>query len=117
MALKYAVRFSVMRQQFGSPRSRQESFLVDYQLHQYRLFILMAKCFSLNNSFQYLADNWAKNQKKMMQPGNFKTAELHAIISVIKPITSWTAHDGIAICRRACGGLGYSYYSRFSIYS
>lgn len=75
----------------------------------------MAKCFSLNNSFQYLADNWAKNQKKMMQPGNFKTAELHAIISVIKPITSWTAHDGIAICRRACGGLGYSYYSRFSI--
>lgn len=50
----------------------------------------------------------------MMVPGNSKTAELHALISVIKPITSWAAYNGIAECRRACGGLGFSYYSKFS---
>jgi len=61
-----------------------------------------------------LTENWAKNQKKMFVPGNKKTAEIHALISIIKPIVSWETFQGIAECRRACGGLGYSYYSKFS---
>jgi len=51
----------------------------------------------------------------MQVPGNKKTAELHAMISIMKPIISWASHKGIGECRRACGGLGYSYYSKFSI--
>ena len=42
-------------------------------------------------------------------------AELHAIISAIKAISSWYAYKGLHECRLACGGLGYSYYSRFAL--
>lgn len=39
---------------------------------------------------------------------------MHALISAIKAISSWTAFKTIHECRLACGGLGYSYYSKFS---
>jgi acyl-CoA oxidase len=41
-------------------------------------------------------------------------AELHALISVIKPLSSWTAYACVHEARKSCGGLGYSFYSRFS---
>jgi acyl-CoA oxidase len=48
-------------------------------------------------------------------PNNPKLAEVHAIISGLKAISTWSAYKGISECRQACGGLGYSYYSKFSI--
>ena len=33
--------------------------------------------------------------------------EIHAISSGSKPISSWTARDGIQECRECCGGHGY----------
>lgn len=35
------------------------------------------------------------------------------MLSVVKPLVTWRAFDGIHECRRACGGFGYSHYSRF----
>jgi acyl-CoA oxidase len=57
---------------------------------------------------------WTLFQKKIFSPGNQKLAELHALISVTKAMASWNSYNGILECRRSCGGLGYSYYSRFS---
>lgn len=34
-------------------------------------------------------------------------AEIHAISSGVKPLTSWTTRDAIQECREACGGHGY----------
>lgn len=31
----------------------------------------------------------------------------------MKAQASWTAYQGIHECRKSCGGLGYSWYSRF----
>jgi len=47
-------------------------------------------------------------------PGNQKLAELHALVSVMKPTITWAAFNGTSECRRSCGGLGYSYYSKFA---
>lgn len=33
---------------------------------------------------------------------------------MLKAQASWTAYQGIHECRKSCGGLGYSYYSRFA---
>ena len=63
---------------------------------------------------RFIKDQWAAYQKKIFKSESFKLAELHAIISSIKAISSWTAFRGVHECRLACGGLGYSYYSKFA---
>ena len=42
------------------------------------------------------------------------TAEIHAIISTLKPLFSWFARRGIQECRDLCGGFGYSHITRLS---
>ena len=58
---------------------------------------------------------WGKNTKRLFVPNNPKLNELHSLISVTKAVSTWTGVKGVQECRSACGGLGYSYYSRFSI--
>jgi acyl-CoA oxidase len=36
--LKIALRFAAMRRQFGKPGDKEEIALIEYPLHQYRLF-------------------------------------------------------------------------------
>lgn len=45
MAVKVAIRFAAMRQQFGKPNEPEIS-LIEYPLHQQRLFPIMAKTFT-----------------------------------------------------------------------
>ena len=37
---------------------------------------------------------WGKNQKKMFTPNNLKLAEVHALMSSLKAISSWEATQG-----------------------
>ena len=64
---------------------------------------------------QKIGQLWFKNQKHLFTPNNRKLAELHSLSSVLKALASWNAHNGINECRKACGGMGYSYYARFSM--
>lgn len=63
-SLKVALRFAVMRKQFGSP-GKPESALIDYALHQYRLFPYLGTMFSLRNVLHFITEQWSKNQKKI----------------------------------------------------
>ena len=38
-------------------------------------------------------------------------AETHACLSLGKPYFSELVYDGMEVCRRACGGHGFSHYS------
>lgn len=38
--------------------------------------------------------------------------DVHATSAGLKAFTTWAAHYGIDTCRQACGGHGYSVYSR-----
>lgn len=42
-------------------------------------------------------------------------AELHAVSSALKGVCSWGCLKGMQDCREACGGLGYSFYSKLGI--
>lgn len=53
-ALKIAIRFAAMRKQFGSPKEKHESALLEYQLHQYRLFPYLAGCWSIRNMVVFI---------------------------------------------------------------
>jgi acyl-CoA oxidase len=67
------------------------------------------------NSCSKVYELWGKNTKRLFVPNNPKLAEVHAIISVLKAMATWNSYKGVQECRQACGGLGYSFYSRFSI--
>ena len=114
-SLKIALRFAIMRKQFGSPKEKIEQSLIDYQLHQYRLFPFLAQTWSFRNIEMYIKNQWHAQQKNIFKADSSKLAELHALISVIKATTSWTCFKCIHECRKACGGLGYSAYSKFGL--
>jgi len=46
-----------------------------------------------------------------LNPGSDHLADLHAISCSLKAFASTTAAEGLEVCRRACGGHGYSAFS------
>lgn len=110
VCLRITVRFSAMRQQFGKP-GEPELSLIEYPMHQYRLFPLIAKTAMWRIASSKILQMWGKNQKHLFTPNNRKLAELHSLISCLKSTLSWDSVSAIAECRRACGGLGYSQYA------
>jgi acyl-CoA oxidase len=55
---------------------------------------------------------WAKHYKDIFDPKNQAVQEMHALISIIKPLSSWNMLKSTLEARAACGGLGYSSYAR-----
>lgn len=51
----------------------------------------------------------------MYDPKSVKQSELHAITSAMKAVSTTSTVRGLQECREACGGLGYSYYSKIGI--
>ncbi|CDW85834.1 peroxisomal acyl-coenzyme a oxidase 3 [Stylonychia lemnae] len=115
LSLKIAIRFAAIRQQFGKPNDPSETSIIEYPLHQHRLFSFVAQSYGFYLVHQRILTLWGKNQKNMFVPGNLKLAELHSLISCFKALSTWTAYNCANECRQSCGGLGYSYYSRLSI--
>lgn len=98
-ACQIAIRYSTMRTQFGKPGSKEEVSLIDYPLHQYRLFPLVANVFATFAGIRLVISLWGKNQKRLFLPNNPKLAEVHALISSIKAISTWSSYKGINECR------------------
>lgn len=110
-ALTIALRFACTRKQFGPP-GQPETTIIEYPLTQYRLIPYLAWHFACGFANYTASDIWYNNQDNLFDEKNPLLAEMHAITSVIKAFTSWTAQKGIQECREACGGLGYSAYNR-----
>ncbi len=94
MAIKIALRFAAMRQQFGKPKEPEQS-LIEYPLHQHRLFPILARVNSLGIVAMKIFRMWGKNQKHLFTPNNPKLAEFHALISVLKVIAATSTTNGI----------------------
>ena len=111
-ALTIALRYGAVRRQFGP--DNEETLLLDYPLHQYRLITRFSEHFVDYLGANRLIKMWGQNLPKLLEPGNIQTEVCHALSSNIKAFVSWSSQDTIDDCRRACGGHGYSYYSLFS---
>eukprot|EP00347_Sterkiella_histriomuscorum_P000459 403375781 len=115
-ALKIAIRYSILRKQFGNPGTpNKECSLIDYKTHQVRLFPLVASSIAFIHVGQLAISMWDACQKNILQLKNPFLAEIHAISSVLKAMSSWSAYKGVMECRQACGGNGISHYSKFGI--
>ncbi|KAI5197545.1 acyl-CoA oxidase [Aureobasidium subglaciale] len=128
-----ATRYAAVRRQFQDRDSQDpksdENQVLNYTTVQIRLLTLLATCYALHFTGRGMMQLYEANQKKMAQnpdkaktskrgagpeevtPGSDLLADLHATSCGLKSLASSTAVDGLEVCRRACGGHGYSNFS------
>uniref|UniRef100_A0A0K8TTB3 Acyl-coenzyme A oxidase n=1 Tax=Tabanus bromius TaxID=304241 RepID=A0A0K8TTB3_TABBR len=108
-----AVRYAAIRKQFGQEKNSPEIPIINYQLHQWRIFPYLAAACVLKVSVLELTKTYLKIVEKSQADSNgFElltqiVSEVHALISSSKPLITWTARDAIQEAREACGGHGY----------
>nr|POE85480.1 putative peroxisomal acyl-coenzyme a oxidase 1.2 [Quercus suber] len=128
-----ATRYCAVRRQFqdrdAPGGTKGENQVINYTTVQIRLLPLLATTFALHFTGRGMMALYAASQKKMSQDvgkagakergagpeeinsGSDLLADLHATSCGLKSLASSTAVDGLELCRRACGGHGYSSFS------
>ncbi|KAL0721477.1 hypothetical protein Bca4012_036076 [Brassica carinata] len=104
-----AIRYSLLRQQFGPPKQPEVSIL-DYQSQQHKLMPMLASTYAYHFATVYLVEKYSEMKKTHDEQ---LVADVHALSAGLKSyITSYTAKS-LSVCREACGGHGYAAVNRF----
>lgn len=126
-----ATRYCAIRRQFqdrDAPESeKDENPVLNYTMVQIRLLPLLAATFALHFTGKAMMNLYQENQKRMTEGGKSAAgsskrgagpeevqsssdilADLHASSCALKSLSSTIAGEGLEICRRTCGGHGYS---------
>ncbi|KAA8646874.1 fatty-acyl coenzyme A oxidase [Aspergillus tanneri] len=126
-----ATRYCAVRKQFqdrDATGNTGENQVLNYKMVQIRLLPLLASMYALHFTGRGMMRLYQENQNRMKaaaQPGQDSRgagpeelragadllADLHATSCGLKALASTTAGEGLEVCRRACGGHGYSSYS------
>jgi acyl-CoA oxidase len=113
VAIDIAIRYALQRRQFGNPGTDREELLLDYGLHQRRLFPLLARTYALHFAQEVLtADLHAVFSATEEVPERRRRA-LESRAAGTKALGTWHASWTIQECREACGGAGYMSSNRF----
>lgn len=123
-----ATRYAAVRRQFqdrDAPAGEAETPVLNYTMVQIRLLPLLAATFALHFTGKSMMDQYQENRKMMqagekpnestrgagpeeVRSGSDLLADLHASSCALKSLSSTIAAEGLEVCRRACGGHGYS---------
>ncbi|KAL4775901.1 hypothetical protein BDW60DRAFT_177065 [Aspergillus nidulans var. acristatus] len=126
-----AVRYCAVRRQFqdrDAKANAEENQVLNYKMVQIRLLPLLAAMYALHFTGRGMMRLYEENQERMkaaaqadqekrgagpeqLRAGSDLLADLHATSCGLKALASTTAGEGLEVCRRACGGHGYSNYS------
>ena len=127
-----ATRYAAIRRQFqdrDAPEwQKGENQVLNYTMVQIRLLPLLAATFALHFTGKGMMSLYEANNRKMSQqksnPNDMRgagpeetqsssdlLADLHATSCGLKSLASTIAAEGLEVCRRACGGHGYSSFS------
>jgi acyl-CoA oxidase len=128
-----ATRYCAVRRQFQDRDAPEwetgENQVLNYTMVQIRLLPLLAATFALHFTGKGMIRLYQENQKRMagdagktadtnrgagpeeLNPGADMLADLHATSCGLKALASTIAAEGLEVCRRACGGHGYSSFS------
>ena len=112
VALAVAIKYGLVRRQFGSPGSGREEVLLDYGMHQRRLLPLLARTYALHFAQERVA---ADLHAVFSQPdgSEHERRALESRAAGTKALGTWHASRTIQECREACGGAGYLSVNRF----
>lgn len=131
-----ATRYAAVRRQFqdrDAEPNAGENQVLNYKMVQVRLLPLLASMYALHFTGRGMMQLYQENQDRMkaaaspgqssrgpgpeeLRAGADLLADLHATSCGLKALASTTAGEGLEICRRACGGHGYSSYSGIGSY-
>jgi acyl-CoA oxidase len=109
VALSIAIRYGLERRQFGSP----EGLLLDYGLHQRRLFVPLARTYALHFAQEVLAGQLHAVFSATDEVDEHTRRALESRAAGTKALGTWHASATIQECREACGGAGYLTANRF----
>ena len=115
VALAIAVEYAHHRRQFGAPGSGREEALLDYGMHQRRLFPLLARSYALHFAQERVATDLHEVFTDLEDEGAAELARraLESRAAGTKAMGTWHASRTIQECREACGGAGYLSVNRF----
>ncbi|KAK3883082.1 hypothetical protein Pcinc_012576 [Petrolisthes cinctipes] len=111
-AITIAIRYAAVRKQFGPSDEAEELSIIEYPLHQWRLFPYLAATYALDSFSRTFSQHFTNFQGQVMGDGDKNLLalfgqEVHGLSSAGKPLAGWCAQDCIQECREACGGHGY----------
>lgn len=121
-ALTIAIRYAVVRRQFGGGKDGAESKIMDFGTHKMRLLPQLATTIAMHFAAVEVTKIYGKLMEELTMLKSAKPSpkllslidqlkETHATSAGLKAFCSWKALDIIEGCRQACGGQGYSSYS------
>jgi acyl-CoA oxidase len=113
VALAIAVKYAVRRRQFEATSDTEEELLLDYGLHQRRLFPLLARTYALHFAQEVVAAQ-LHDVFSGITDDEHARRELEARAAGTKALGTWHATRTIQECREACGGAGYLAVNRFA---
>jgi len=114
VAITIAVKYGLVRRQFGAPGSGEEELLLDYGMHQRRLFPLLARTYALHFAQERVAADLHEGfSTTEVQASEHDRRALESRAAGTKALGTWHASHTIQVCREACGGAGYLSVNRF----
>ena len=106
VALDIATRYALQRRQFSAPDDSTEVLIMDYLVHQRRLFPLIAKSYALQFAQNELVSK-CHDVQSADAPDADEQREVEARAAGLKAANTWHASRAIQESREACGGAGY----------
>ena len=113
VALAIATKYAVRRRQFEATSDEQEELLLDYGMHQRRLFPLIARTYALHFAQEVVAAQ-LHDVFSGIRDDEHTRRELESRAAGTKALGTWHATRTIQECREACGGAGYLAVNRFA---
>ena len=113
VALTIAINYAVRRRQFEAAKDGPEQLLLDYGMHQRRLFPLLAHTYALHFAQEVVVAQ-LHDVFSGLTPDEKSRRLLESRAAGTKALSTWHATDTIQECREACGGAGYLSANRFA---
>ncbi|XP_058144216.1 peroxisomal acyl-coenzyme A oxidase 2 isoform X2 [Dasypus novemcinctus] len=106
-----AIRYSVVRRQSRLRPSDPEAKILDYQTQQQKLFPPLAMAYAFHFTGLSIMEFFKCSHDAILNKDFDLLPELHALSAGLKALMTDLCVQAAEMCRRACGGHGYSMLS------
>ncbi len=113
VAITIATKYALRRRQFEATSETEEELLLDYGMHQHRLFPLLARTYALHFAQEVVAAQLHDVFSGTTDDESTRR-QLESRAAGTKALGTWHATRTIQECREACGGAGYLAINRFA---